>query len=215
MSPTMKTRILLADDHAMFREGVKQLLTNNPDLDVVEEANDAAQVIQKVQQTRCDVVVLDISMPGRDGIDVLKQIRQLNSRIHVLVLSMYPEEQYAFRAIKAGASGYLTKNKASSELIAAIQRVAAGRKYISPEVAEQLAVELGTGADTPLHQRLSDREFQVMCLIASGRTVGEIAHELSISVSSVSTMRTRILKKFRMKTSAEITHYAIKHDLVK
>jgi len=215
MSTSLKTRILLADDHAMFREGVKQLLTNTPEFVVVDEANDAAQVIQKVQQTKCDVVILDISMPGRDGIDVLKQIRQINPQVHVLILSMYPEDQYAFRAIKAGASGYLTKNKASSELIEAIHKVASGRKYISSDVAEQLAVDLGRDADKPLHQKLSDREYQVMSMIASGKTVGQIAVELAISISSVSTLRTRILKKLGMKTSAEITHYAIKHDLVK
>jgi two-component system, NarL family, invasion response regulator UvrY len=210
----MKTRILLADDHAMFRDGVKQLLNNTPEFVVVEEASDAAQVIQKIQQTKCDVLILDISMPGRDGIDVLKQIRQINPRLFVLVLSMYPEDQYAFRAIKAGASGYLTKNKASSELIEAIQKVASGRKYISPDVAEQLAVDLGRDKDQPLHQNLSDREYQVMKMIASGKTVGQIAEELAISISSVSTLRTRTLKKMRMKTNAEMTHYAIKHNLV-
>lgn len=215
MSPSLRTRILLADDHTMFREGVKQLLTNTTEFEVVDEANDAAQVIQKVQDTKCDVVILDISMPGRDGIDVLKQIRQIKPQLHVLVLSMYPEDQYAFRAIKAGASGYLTKNRASSELIEAIRKVAAGRKYISPDVAEQLAVDLGRDVDKPLHQRLSDREYQVMRMIASGKTVGQIAVELAISISSVSTLRTRILKKLGMKTSAEITHYALKHDLVK
>ena len=199
MSPPPKTRILLADDHAMFREGVKQLLTNTTEFVVVDEANDATQVIQKIQETPCDVVILDISMPGRDGIEVLKQIRQINPQLHVLILSMYPEDQYAFRSIKAGASGYLTKNRASSELIEAIQRVASGRKYISPEVAEQLAVDLEKDADKPLHQKLSDREYQVMSMIASGKTVGQIARELAISISSVSTLRTRILKKFGMK----------------
>jgi DNA-binding NarL/FixJ family response regulator len=128
---------------------------------------------------------------------------------------MHPEDQYAFRAIKAGASGYLTKNKASRELIDAIRRIASGRKYISPEVAEQLAIDLERGADKPLHQRLSDREYQVMCMIASGKTVTQIADEITLSVSSISTMRSRILKKFGMKTNAEITHYAVKHDLVK
>lgn len=215
MSPSTKTKILLADDHAMFREGVKQLLASTSEFVVTDEASDAAQVFEKVRKTKCDVVVLDISMPGRDGIDVLKQLKQLNPHVNVLILSMYPEDQYAFRAIKAGASGYLTKNRASSELIEAIRRVAAGRKYISAEVAEQLAIDLSKDTDKPLHQRLSDREYQVMCMIASGKTVGQISGELALSVSSVSTMRTRILKKFDMKTNAEITHYAIKHDLVK
>ena len=215
MSPSAKTKILLADDHAMFREGVKQLLSGTSEFIVVDEASDAAQVLEKAQKTKCDVVVLDISMPGRDGIDVLKQLKQLNPHVNVLILSMFPEDQYAFRAIKAGASGYLTKNRASSELIEAIRRVAAGRKYISAEVAEQLAIDLAKDSDMPLHQKLSDREYQVMCMIASGKTVGQISEELALSVSSVSTMRTRILKKFDMKTNAEITHYAIRHDLVK
>ncbi len=214
MSPLSKIRILLADDHTMFREGVKQVLVSTDGFEVVGEASNAAQVLEKVRQTKCDVVILDISMPGRDGIDVLKQLKQLNPHLQVLILSMYPEDQYAFRAIKAGASGYLTKNKAAAELIEAIRRVAAGRKYISADVAEQLALEIERDEDKPLHQKLSDREYQVMCLIASGKAVGQIAEELAISVSSVSTMRSRILKKFGMKSNAEITRYAIKHDLV-
>jgi two-component system, NarL family, invasion response regulator UvrY len=214
MSPPTKIRILLADDHTMFREGVKQLLSRAPDFVVADEASDAAQVLEKAQRVPCDVVILDISMPGRDGIEVLKQLKQSNPHCHVLILSMYPEEQYAFRAIKAGASGYLTKNKASAELMEAIRRVASGRKYISAEVAEQLAIDLESYTDKPLHQKLSDREYQVMCMIASGKAVKDIARELALSVSSVSTMRARILGKFQMKTNAEITRYAIKHDLV-
>jgi DNA-binding NarL/FixJ family response regulator len=215
MSPSSKVRILLADDHEMFREGLKQLLSETSDLVVIDEASDAQEVIDKVQRKNVDIIVLDISMPGRDGIDVMKQLRQMKPHLHILVLSMHPEDQYAFRAIKAGASGYLTKNKASHELIEAIRRIASGRKYISPDVAEQLAIDIEKDSDRPLHQKLSDREYQVMCLIASGKTVKQITMELSLSVSSISTMRTRILKKFGMKTNAEITHYAIKHDLVK
>ncbi len=212
MNPQAKIRVLLADDHTMFREGVKKVLSGTPDLLVVDEASNAAEVFEKSKT--CDVVVLDISMPGRDGIDVLKQLKQINPRLQVLILSMYPEDQYAFRAIKAGASGYLTKNKASSELIEAIRRVSTGRKYISADVAEQLAIDLERDADRPVHQRLSDREYQVMCMIASGKTVSQISRELSISVSSVSTFRSRILKKCSMKTNADITRYAIKHNLV-
>ncbi len=211
---TSRIRILLADDHTMFREGVKQVLSGTTDCAVVGEASNAQQVLEMAPRLKLDVVVLDISMPGRDGIDVLKQIKQIMPQVHVLVLSMYPEDQYASRAIKAGASGYLTKNKASAELIEAIRKIASGRKYISQDVADQLAIDLERDADRPLHQKLSDREYQVMCLIASGKTVKQISEELSISVSSVSTIRARILKKFDMKTSAEITRYAIKHDLV-
>ncbi len=214
MTPTSKIRILLADDHMMFREGVKHMLASTAEFSIVGEAANAQEVLDKVRPEEIDVVVLDIAMPGRDGIEVLKQLKQIDPHLHVLVLSMYPEDQYAFRAIKAGASGYLTKNKASSELIEAIRRIASGRKYISSEVAEQLAVDLERDADKPLHQKLSDREYQVMRLIASGKTVKQISVELSISVSSVSTLRARILKKFGMKTNAEVTHYAIKHDLV-
>ncbi len=214
MSPLTKIRVLLADDHTMFREGVKQLLSSEPDFVVVDEASDAGEVLDKTRRIPCDVVILDISMPGRDGIEVLKQLRSSNPHCHVLILSMYPEDQYAFRAIKAGASGYLTKNKASSELIEAIRRVASGRKYISAETAEQLAIDLERGHDKPLHQKLSDREFQVMCMIASGKPVKKIAEDLALSVSTVSTVRTRILGKFHMKTNAEVTHYAIKHGLV-
>jgi two-component system invasion response regulator UvrY len=214
MSPSTTIRILLADDHVMFREGVKQLLSNTPDFAVVGEASDAAQVLEKAQRTECDVVILDISMPGRDGIEVLKQLKLSTPHCHVLILSMYPEDQYGFRAIKAGASGYLTKNRASAELIDAIRKVAGGRKYIGAELAEQLAIELEKDTDKPLHHKLSDREYQVMCLIASGKAVKEIARELALSVSSVSTMRNRLLAKLRMKTNAEITRYAIKHNLV-
>jgi DNA-binding NarL/FixJ family response regulator len=214
MSPSAKIRILLADDHTMFREGVKQVLSSIPDFVVVGEAGDAAQILEEAQRMECDVVILDISMPGRDGIEVLKQLKQSHPHCNVLILSMYPEDQYAFRAIKAGASGYLTKNKASSELIEAIRKVASGRKYIGAEVAEQLAIDLERDTDKPLHQSLSDREYQIMCMIASGKSVKAIAGELALSVSSVSTMRHRILRKFRMKSNAEITRYAIKHDLV-
>ena len=215
MSQSGKTRVLLADDHAMFREGLKQVLSRTSDLVVVDEAGDAQQILDKVQKSEFDVIVLDISMPGRDGMDVLKQLKQMKPHLHILVLSMHPEDQYAFRAIKAGASGYLTKNKASQELIEAIRRIASGRRYISADVAEQLAIDIEKDSNQPLHRKLSDREYQVMCLIASGKTVKEIADELSLSTSSISTLRARILRKFGMKTSAEITHYAIKHDLVK
>ncbi len=214
MSQTSKTRILLADDHTMFREGVKQVLSGTADCVVVDEASNAQEILEKVQRRSLDVLVLDIAMPGRDGIDVLKQVKQIRPHIHVLVLSMYPEDQYAFRAIKAGASGYLTKHKASAELIEAIRRIASGRRYISEEVAEQLATDLGRDADQPPHHKLSDREYQVMCMLASGKTVKQISDELSISVSSVSTLRARILKKLGMKNNAEITHYAIKQGLV-
>ncbi len=215
MSKSSKIRVMLVDDHAMFREGLKQVLSTTSDLIVVEEASDSQEAIDKAQRGNPDVVVLDIAMPGRDGIEVLKQLKQMKPALHFLILSMYPEDQYAFRSIKAGASGYLTKNKASRELIEAIRRIASGRKYISADVAEQLANDIEKESFESPHKKLSDREYEVMCLIASGKTVKQIATELSLSVSSISTLRTRILKKFGMKTNAEITHYAIKHELVR
>jgi two-component system invasion response regulator UvrY len=214
MSQLSKIKIFLADDHTMFRDGVKQVLSITPGFSVVGEASTASELLEKLQHSKCDIVVLDISMPGRSGIDVLKQLKQIYPYIHVLVLSMHPEDQYASRAIKAGASGYLTKNKATLELIEALRRVASGRKYISSDVAEQLAIDLERNIDKPLHQRLTDREYQVMCMIGSGKTVKQIAEELALSISSVSTLRARTLKKLGMRTNAEITHYAIKHDLV-
>lgn len=214
MNQPSTIRIFLADDHTMFRDGVKQALSATPDFTVVGEAGTASELLNKVQRAQCDVVVLDISMPGRSGIEVLKQLKRIDPHIQVLILSMYPEDQYASRAMKAGASGYLTKNKATFELIEAIRKIASGRKYISTEVAEQLAIDLEKDADQPAHQRLSDRELQVLRLIGAGKTVKHIAEELALSVSSVSTLRARILKKLNMKTTADIIHYAIKHDLV-
>ncbi len=215
MSKSPKIRIVLVDDHEMFREGLKQVLSATSDLIVVEEASNSQEAVDKVQHSNPDVIVLDIAMPGRDGIEVLKQLKQMKPSLHFLILSMYPEDQYAFRAIKAGASGYLTKNKASRELIEAIRRIASGRKYISADVAEQLADDIEKESVESPHKKLSDREYEVMCLIASGKTVKQIAAGLSLSVSSISTLRARILKKLGMKTNAEITHYAFKHDLVR
>lgn len=207
-------KVLIADDHTMFREGLKQILAKDTGILVSGEASNTAELLDKVQKGNFDVLVVDIAMPGRNGIDALKELRQIRPDLPVLILSMYPEDQYAARAIKAGASGYLTKNKAGRELIAAVQRVASGKKYIGPDVGEQLAVELEQDVDRPPHKRLSDREYQVMCMIASGKTVKQIADELCLSVSTISTNRARILQKMKMKNNAEITRYAIKHDLV-
>ncbi len=207
-------RVLIADDHRMFREGLKQILSRQTDILVTDEAGDASELIEKVQAGDFDVILLDIAMPGRDGIDALKEIRRLKPGLSILILSMYPEDQYAVRAIKAGASGYLTKNRAGRELIAALKKVALGKKYISPDVGEQLASELERDSDQALHKTLSDREYQVMCMIATGKTVKEIAGDLSLSVSTVSTNRARLLKKMALKNDAELTHYAIKHGLV-
>ncbi|MGE5301179.1 MAG: response regulator [Acidobacteriota bacterium] len=207
-------RILIADDHRIVREGLKQILAETPDMIVVDEASNGQEVLGKVWENDYDVVLLDISMPGRSGLDILKQLKNERPKLAVLVLSMYSEEQYAIRALRAGASGYMTKESAPDELIEAIRKVSTGRKYISPTVAEKLAVSLEANDERPAHENLSDREYQVMCMIASGKTIKTIAGELSLSVKTVSTYRTRILEKMRMKNNAELTHYSIQNRLV-
>jgi two-component system invasion response regulator UvrY len=167
-----------------------------------------------VNQKKYDLVLLDISLPGRSGIDVLKQLKCIKPRLPVLILSMHPEEQYAVRSLRAGAAGYLTKESAPDELLSAIKKVADGGKYITPSLAEKLAGDIGPDVEKPLHEILSDREYQVMCMIASGKTVKEVAEDLNLSVKTISTHRARILKKMRMDNNAQITHYAIKRGLV-
>jgi DNA-binding NarL/FixJ family response regulator len=207
-------KILIADDHAIVREGLKQILSENTDLVVVAEASTGQEVIDKISKNDLDLVVLDIAMPGRGGLDILKEIKSLRPRLSVLMLSMYPEEQYAVRVLKSGASGYLTKESAPAELVKAIQQISQGKKYISPSFAEKLAGNLEISLEGPPHETLSDREYQVMCMIASGKTLREIADGLSLSIKTISTYRSRILEKMNMKTNAELTHYAIKNRLV-
>jgi DNA-binding NarL/FixJ family response regulator len=207
-------RIMVADDHAIVREGLKQILAETPDIVVVGEAGNAQEVLEHVRKDDWDLVLLDIAMPGRGGLDILKQLRGERPELPILMLSMYPEEQYAVRALKAGACGYLTKASAPEELIAAIRKVSQGGKYVSTSLAEKLAVYLETDAEKPIHELLSDREYQVMVMIASGKTVTQIADELSLSVKTISTHRARTLRKLGMKNNAEITYYAIKHALV-
>lgn len=206
--------ILIADDHAVVREGLKRIITETSDMVVADEAADGHEVINKALKNDYDVVVLDITMPGINGLDVLKQIRAKKPKLPILVLSVHPEEQYAVRVLKAGASGYLTKERAPDELVAAIRKVASGRKYITSSLAEKLALELDIDREKPPHETLSDREYQVMCMITSGRTVKDIAEELFLSEKTISTYRTRILEKMKMKSNIELTHYAIKHGLV-
>ena len=207
-------KILIADDHRIVREGLKQILAETHDMIVTGEASNTQEVLKKVMEGEYDVLLLDISMPGRSGLDILKQLKSDHAKLSVLVLSMYSEEQYALRALKAGASGYMTKESAPDELIEAIRKVSTGRKYISPTVAEKLAFSLESGDERPPQETLSDREFQVMCMIASGKTIKAIADELSLSVKTVSTYRARILEKMRMNNNAELTHYAIQNKLV-
>lgn len=207
-------KILIADDHAIVREGLKQIVAETADMVVVDEATSGHEVLEKVWNNEYDVVILDISMPGRGGVDILKQLKGQKPNIPILILSMHPEEQYAVRVLKAGAAGYLTKESAPDELITAIRRVSAGRKYVSSSLAEKLAFDLERDTEKLGHEILSDREYQVMCMIASGKRVQEIAEELCLSVKTVSTYRSRVLEKMKMKNNAELMHYAIKHGLV-
>ncbi len=208
-------KILVADDHAIVCKGLKQIVADTPDIIVAGEAADGQGVLEKVREEEWDLILLDISMPGRGGIDTLKQLKIEKPGLPVLMLSMFPEEQYAIRALKAGASGYLTKESAPEELIQAIRKVSRGGKYISESLSESLASHITTDFEKPIQETLSDREYQVMLMIASGKTVSEIADELSLSVKTISTNRVRALRKMGMKNNAEITHYAVKQGLVK
>jgi len=207
--------ILIGDDHAVVRRGLRQIFDETEEFKVVAEAGDGFEVLEQVRKHPVDLVVLDISMPGLNGLDALKQLRNEFPALPVLVLSIYGEDQYAVRVLKAGASGYLSKESAPEELLVAARRIVHGGKYVSPSLAEKLAMEIQTPATKMPHELLSDREYQVMCLIASGKTVSEIATELHLSVKTVSTYRSRLLIKMGMKNNAEITHYAIKNGLVK
>jgi two-component system invasion response regulator UvrY len=207
-------KVLIADDHPVVRKGLREIVKEAFHAAVADEVSNGQQVLERVAKNDYDVVLLDISMPGRNGLDVLKELKGQKPKLSVLVLSIHPEEQYAVRVLKAGASGYLTKESAQDELISAIQKVSTGRKYITPSLAEKLALDLEMGAEKPPHESLSDREYQVMCMMASGKTVKEIAEELFLSVKTVSTYRARLLDKMRMKSNAELTYYAIKHRLI-
>ena len=206
-------RILIADDHPMFREGLRRILAGCPDINVADEASNGQEVFEKVWNNEYDMVLLDIAMPGIPGLEVLKRLKNEKPKLPVLVLSMYPEEQYAVRVIKAGASGYLTKESASEELISAIRRISGGKKYITSSIAERLADDVEPTAEKPLHDTLSDREFEVYRMIAAGKTTTQMAEELLLSVKTISTYRSRILEKMKMKTNAELIHYAIKHNM--
>ena len=207
-------KILVADDHPVVRKGLKQIITDSPGMVVAGEASDGQEVLDQVRRNDYDVVLLDISMPGRSGLDILKQLKSQRPALAVLVLSIYPEEQYAVRVLRSGASGYMTKESAPEELIAAVRAVSSGRKYVSSSLAQKLATELGGAAQKSTHEFLSDREYSVLRLIASGRTKGGIAEELSLSPKTVNTYRSRILKKLGLKTDAELVRYAIEHQLL-
>ncbi|MGB2832684.1 MAG: response regulator transcription factor [Methylotenera sp.] len=213
MSTIKKIRVLIADDHAILRAGLKQLLMATNDIEVIAEAQNAAEAMKLAIQLDPDVLLLDIALPDRSGIDALKYIKKENPHVAVLMLSMYKEEQYAVRALKSGASGYLCKQSASNELENAIRAVAKGKKYITPEVAEILASHVETETSKPLHELLSDREFETLTMIAAGLSVSEIADKLALSVKTVSMYRTRLLEKMQLRHNADIMHYVIKNNL--
>jgi two-component system, NarL family, invasion response regulator UvrY len=206
-------RILIGDDHPIVRAGLRQLLAAAGDIGEIAEAGDPQQILELARNASWDVIVLDLGLPGRGGLDVLRTLKQEQPRRPVLILSMHAEQQFALRALRAGASGYLTKETAGERLLEAVRRVADGGRYISPALAEQLA-EAVTSGDRPRHAGLSDREFEVLRMIAAGKTVGEIAELLSLSVKTVSGYRTRILEKTGLRNNAEIMRYALDHDLV-
>jgi DNA-binding NarL/FixJ family response regulator len=207
-------RILIVDDHSIIRQGLRQILSDAFPKSVFGEATSGGEALEQVEKNRWDIVLLDITMPGKSGVDVLKQIVDAQPNIAVLVLSMHPEEQYAVRVLKSGAAGYITKNTASEEVIGAIKKVLSGGKYVSAALAENLAANLNTPGGSAPHETLSDREYQVMRLIALGRSVKEIAFELNLSVKTISTYRTRIMEKTKLKTNAEIIRYAVHEKLV-
>jgi DNA-binding NarL/FixJ family response regulator len=206
--------ILIVDDHAIVRQGLRQILMESGETIFIKEADCGSDAIRQVREGEWNVVVLDISLPDRSGIEVLKQIKKEYPRIPVLMLSMHEEGLYAIRALKAGASGYITKQSAPAELMTAIRQVARGRKYLTATLAEAMADSLGADYEQPPHKTLSDREYQTLCLIASGKGLTDAAEEMRLSVKTVSVYRARLLEKMKLKNNAELTHYAIKNGLV-
>jgi two-component system invasion response regulator UvrY len=207
-------KVLVADDHAIVRRGLRQILTETPDILVGAEAASASEVRALVQQQRFSVLLLDISLPGASGLELLADVRKERPELPVLILTVHSEDQYAVRAIRSGAAGFLTKESAPERLIEAVRKVASGGRYVSEGLAERLASALAGDSKGQPHERLSDREFEILKMLASGRTVSEVAHDLSLSVKTVSTHRTRLLKKMEMKTNAELTSYAVRNHLV-
>jgi DNA-binding NarL/FixJ family response regulator len=207
-------KILIVDDHAIVREGLKQILSEISDMEVSGEASDGSEAMEEVRKNKYDVIILDIALPDMNGLDVLKEIKSKKPDLSVLILSMHPEERLAVRVLKAGASGYLTKTSAPDELIAAIRKVSLGGEYVTSSLAEKLAFRLRTGSEESLHETLSDREYDVMIKLASGKTVKEISKEMHLSPKTISTHRTHILDKMGMKSNADLTEYAVSNDLL-
>jgi two-component system, NarL family, invasion response regulator UvrY len=207
-------RVLIADDHAVVRLGLKRIVSAEPDMDVVGDAQNADDLLGLARTVPADVVVMDITMPGKSGLEALKELRVEHPRLPVLMLSMHPENQYAVRALKSGAAGYLTKEGAPEELVKAIRKIVTGGRYVSSSLAERLAMGLAADDGAPQHERLSQREYQVMCLLASGKSTSVVAEELGLSVKTVSSYRARILEKMAMKGNGQLTRYVIENQLV-
>jgi two-component system, NarL family, invasion response regulator UvrY len=207
-------RVIIADDHPVVLKGLKEIILESLNNVTIDEAHRGYELINKVQKNDYDLVLLDISLPDINGLEVLKEIRKKRPRLPVLMISMYPEEQYAARAIKAGAQGYLTKRSASDELVLAVRKILSGKRYISPTFAEKMILDFESETEKPPHERLSDRELQVMCILGKGKTVKEIAEELHLSINTVRTYRVRILEKIGAKGTNELIHYAVTHNLV-
>lgn len=205
--------MLIADDHDLIRRGLRQILTDELEIQSIDEAKDGWEVLEKINSDRYDILILDISMPGKSGIDILKELKKVSPVPSVLVLSIHPEEQYALRVMKEGASGFLNKGGASEELVRAIQQIAAGNRYITPTISEQLLQDFDQ-KEEPLYHRLSTREYQVMLLLASGKTVKEISETLFLSVKTISTYRSRVLDKLNLENNARLMQYAVKHNLI-
>lgn len=209
-----KCRVFIVDDHELMRTGLKTVLNNQSSIKVAGEAGSYEGLMKGLRSGKVDIVILDITLPDRNGLDALKNVRTLFPNVHVLMLSMHPEERFAVRALKAGAAGYLNKQMAATELVKAILRIGKGGKYVSPEVAEQLASEIGRKSTTRPHKQLTDREFEILRLVAIGKTSSKIAKELSLSVNTITTYRIRILRKMKMRNNADLVRYALEHDLI-
>ena len=206
--------VFIVDDHTLIREGIKNLLVQEKDIKLVGETSNPFEVVDQIQKSKCEILILDLSMPGKSGLDVLKEIKTFVPEVKVLIMTMLPEGQFAKRTLKAGASGYLTKDSAGEELITAIRRIASGRKYVTQALAEKLADDLDDTFEKPPHEILSDREFQILKMMAKGKSQTDIADELSISISTVNTYRSRIREKLGLHSNAELIHYAFQNNLI-
>jgi DNA-binding NarL/FixJ family response regulator len=207
-------KVLIADDHAIVRQGLRQILQDTHDKIVIDEAENGHQVLEMVSKSAYSIILLDISMPGRSGLDILKQIKQNNREQKILIISIHPEEQYAIRALKAGADGYLTKGSSPDELITAIYSILGGEAYVTSAIAQRLVMDLKAARGKLPHETLSDREHEVLCMIAEGKSIARISDDLSLSVKTISTYRTRLLEKMNMKNNMQLTRYAMEHKLL-